>query len=266
MGCNFMSPLLGMISMYKFLLCFFLFLPQIAFAVTTNVFFIGGQSNAKSAWADGIEAALVDSNQYENVLVVHQQHSGAWLQFWYSENGAGQNYRDDFFNTNGTAALQTVLNNNETVLSGLFWFQGEGDAGDSRAMDRYATRFTDMIDEITDSTPNLDPNFQYALSLIDADFDPLKRQLGNASVDDIDRMREILKGLAGDLYYDSRGLERTDKFHLTSEALYDAGLGLGETFLSSAATSAVPIPAGFPLLLSALFGLGYFRKSSKATS
>ncbi len=125
-----------------------------------------------------------------------------------------------------------------------------------------------MIGEITASTPNLDPNFQFALSLIDADFDPLKRQLGNASVDDIDRMRDILKDLAGDLYYDSRGLERTDKFYLTSEALYDAGLGLGETFLlNSAATSAaVPVQAGFPLLLSALFGLGYFRKSSKARS
>ncbi len=240
-------------------LTLFLFLfANFAHAETVNVFFAGGQSNAKLEWANGIEAALVNSNRYENVLVVHEIHSGNWLQSWYLDGAQQDNYRSDFFNASGTGALQTALTGANTVFSGFFWFQGEGDSGWSVARDAYAERFNGMLNDILASTPNIDKNFQTAFSIIDAEYDNYELPGGRTPAD-INAMRDVLFSMAGDNHYDTRGLERTDIFHLTPDALFTAGYGLGDTF----ATTPVPLPAAFWLLFSAVMGLFFSKKKTK---
>lgn len=82
----------------------FLFLsPGITNANIINVFFAGGQSNAKSEWVNGIKDALIASNKYENIVIVHQIHPGDWLHSWYSGNSSAKTnlqFIDDLQNPN----------------------------------------------------------------------------------------------------------------------------------------------------------------------
>lgn len=112
-----------------------------------------------------------------------------------------------------------------------------------------------MINDILTSSPNVDPNFHTAHSIIDADY--INHTLpGGRTPQDINDMREILFSIAGDYYYDTRGLDRVDEWHLTPDALYTAGYRLGEAFT----TTAVPLPAAFWLFFSEVMGLFFTKK------
>ena len=115
-----------------------------------------------------------------------------------------------------------------------------------------------MIDNIITDTQNLDPEFHFALSIIDAAPTVSSPLSAGRTMQDINQMRQIQQDLAGAYSFDTRGYERRDVFHLTTPALYSVGNGLGTAFLMP-----VPIPPAFISFLSALLGIGFLSKRVK---
>ena len=155
------------------ILMFVLLYPQLTVAATINVFFAGGQSNAKQPWVDSIESTLTTSGAYQNVLVVNSAHPGNWLSQWYTDT-ANANYSYDFYNANGTGLLESSLNEIEQagdtfVFTGLFWFQGEGDTGAQSAIDLYGSRFLAMLEQLSnDINGDVIRSVDFTMVIIDA--------------------------------------------------------------------------------------------------
>lgn len=125
-------------------------------AATVDVFFVGGQSNAKPEFAHGIEEVLRASGRYPQLRVVYINHSGRMIACWWdvSANALAPYYLTDFLNPaypapvitpldrdasgkpksiNTKGALKTALDEIAAAgdtgrVSGFFWFQGETDA------------------------------------------------------------------------------------------------------------------------------------------
>ena len=143
------------------------------FGDVVNLYFAGGQSNAKVEWASAIEVRL--GEVIDNVEVVHIRHSGNAMSQWYTTS-AQANYETDFFNTSATGVLETAIAQIEAagddpVFRGFFWFQGEGDTGDTNTMDLYAGRFNGMLSELK-SDLGISEDIEFTMALIDMNSDP----------------------------------------------------------------------------------------------
>ena len=97
-----------------------------SFGDVVNLYFAGGQSNAKAEWAAAIEARL--GAFIDNVEVVHIRHSGNPMSQWYTTS-AQANYDADFFNTSATGKLETAIADieaagDEAVFSRFFLVSG----------------------------------------------------------------------------------------------------------------------------------------------
>ena len=203
-----------------------------------NVFFAGGQSNATGAWADAITAELVADPAYDNVVMVHSYHPGNWLQTWYT-TGPQANYETDFFNASQTGVLEAQLAaitaaGDTYVLSGFFWFQGEGDTGSTEAADLYESRFMAMLNQIkTDAGLNYD--IPFTLAVIDANPDdfPEGRTLEQINYLRNIQQNELAVAANNGTSVDTRGYTRTDAWHLTTEAKQSLGAVMAQQHIAT---------------------------------
>ena len=208
-----------------------------------NVFFAGGQSNAKAAWADAITAELVADPAYDNVVMVHSYHPGHWLQNWYTAAGAKANYETDFFNASQTGALEAQLAaitaaGDDYVISGFFWFQGEGDTGSTEAADLYESRFMAMLNQIkTDA--GLDYDIPFTLAVIDANSayeTPAGRTWAQINYLRNIQQNDLAVAANNGTSVDTRGYARTDEWHLTTEASQSLGAVMAQQHIATFTT------------------------------
>ncbi|MEJ6572605.1 MAG: sialate O-acetylesterase [Akkermansiaceae bacterium] len=203
-----------------------------------NVFFAGGQSNATAAWADAITAELVADPAYDNVVMVHSYHPGNWLQTWYT-TGVQANYETDFFNASQTGVLEAQLAaitaaGDTYVISGFFWFQGEGDTGSTEAADLYESRFMAMLNQIkTDA--GLDYDIPFTLAVIDANPDdpPAGRTWEQINYLRNIQQNELAVAANNGTSVDTRGYARTDAWHLTTEAKQSLGAVMAQQHIAT---------------------------------
>ena len=208
-------------------------------STTINVFFAGGQSNAKQPWADSIGKTLSASGAYSNVLIVNSMHPGDWLYEWYYQDAPNYNYDADFYNIGGTGVLESSFNEIELagdtfVFTGLFWFQGEGDTGAQSAIDLYESRFLGMLDQLySDVNGEQNGSIDFTMAVIDAN--PIYEQPAGRTWDQINSLRDAQFNLASSYgsYVDTRGYDRLDEWHLTTSALELLGTEMANTFLST---------------------------------
>lgn len=133
----------------------------------TDVVFVGGQSNAKSQLADGVEAALRASGRFENLRVCVKRHGGVPIRFWLDGDlppghrrhpaqkglAAPNWYQVDFMKAEGTpgpaAFLERVFAEERAAgrtprLAGLVWFHGESDSDHDKFVDAYRGRVAEL--------------------------------------------------------------------------------------------------------------------------
>ncbi len=245
------------VSFIKIFALFF-FLASSANAAVIDVFFAGGQSNATAAWVDGLSSTL--GTQYDNPLVVYQNHPGKWLRSWYGGNAEADNgapsdlYKQDFYNNSGTGMLQSALNdivaNGDTYnFRGLFWYQGESEITSELDVSRYNFRFNSMLDQIQ-SDLSLDP-FRFVIAAVDANRPLLK----DVEIQQIEAMRDVQFGIGNQALGASFDIAAgaynwVDKWHLDQASARLAGIGMASAYIS-----AVPVPAAVWLFGSGLLGL-----------
>lgn len=237
-----------------------------------NVFFAGGQSNAKLAWAEAIESRLTESGRYEEVVVVQNNSGGAWLNHWINPNSdaATEAYKHDFFNENGTGNLQAAISGltgsgDDPVFSGFFWMQGESDSLDPNAISRYAESFNLLLQRINIDlgfAPS-DRQFNVSLGAVSTNADAaFPAQLQASYPDhDIDAMRQVQFNIASaDPFIsitDSHLYERYDYWHMTNESLVSLGENMATDFLG---LTPVPLPPAIYVFFCAVVSLLKFRK------
>jgi Carbohydrate esterase, sialic acid-specific acetylesterase len=229
-----------------------------AYGATVNVFFAGGQSNAQPEWANSIESTLTNSGVYSDVRVVYNMHYGNNLALWYND-GPNINYEKDFFAPDGSGLLETALNEinlagDTYVFSGLFWVQGETDAGDEAWIAGYKSRFLGMMSNIYGDINNgNDGLFNFELAIIDAN--PAYAELPGRTWNQVNALRQAQSNLVNSTEYgqgyDTRGYERVDEWHLTTSALEEVGKGMANAYLATV----VPLPSALWLFGSGLLGL-----------
>ena len=207
----------------------------------TRVFFAGGQSNAKGQWAEAIQKELKKAYGQRAVLV-HSYHPGAWLNGWYNGGAVQKNYRVDFHNAEGTGALQKTIKKLETQgkswqLSGIFWMQGEGDSGSDKAIAQYAASFNAMLAQVNKDL-GIDYDHTRVIAVIDGNhekkYDDPKNLAGRSRAA-VDKMRAVLIKLGsadGCGYVDTRGMPRSDAWHLKPDALKTLGTAMGKKCVS----------------------------------
>ena len=115
---------------------------------TVNVFFAGGQSNAKQTWASAIASGL-QAGYGSTLAMVWSNHSGEGLANWFTTQPQS-NYSNDFWNVSGTGVLQSQIRaitnaGDKVAFQGIFWFQGETDTGSTASMDAYTNRVGLML-------------------------------------------------------------------------------------------------------------------------
>jgi len=207
-------------------------------AAVKNVFFAGGQSNAKSQWADAIEAQLSSDPTYDNVVMVHMIHSGNPLSNWYTTTPQA-NYQADLYKGDGTAALESALDSitgaGDTYrLSGFFWFQGESDSGSATSRAEYDNRFRAMLGQLK-SDLSLSYDIDYTLAVIDAD---AGHTPSGRTYADVDALRNNQINMAATdthgNYHDTRGFDRGDTWHVTtSGALQSLGTAMANSHVDA---------------------------------
>ena len=235
-----------------------------ASASTVNVFFAGGQSNAKPVWADAIQNTLVASGRYQNVMMISTMHSGNALNQWFDMGAPQANYQQDFFSPAGTGLVQQATNTisaqgDTYVFTGFFWFQGESDQQYPSSTQLYGERFRGMMGQL-DADLGGHSGFPAPVSLALIDYNPAyDSTVPVGTKDHIEVFRQVQRDLVSSIplgsYYDTRGYTRTDAYHLTLDALTTVGVGMADTFLAATAPTPVPAPAAFWLLGSGLLGL-----------
>ena len=193
---------------------------------TVNVFFAGGQSNAKAQWASAIASGL-QAGYGSTLVMAHSNHSGNAMSQWFTTVPQA-NYRTDFWNASGTGFLQTqihaITNAGDTaVLQGIFWFQGEGDTASNAAgyatMDAYTNRFLGMLSQLKTDL-GITNEIRFTLAIIDAKpgatYDNDLAAIGRTR-ESVDYLRtnqiEMCSGPRG-AYVDTRGYLRSDVWHL----------------------------------------------------
>ncbi len=243
--------------MKKFITSIFVLMIAVltAEAAVKNVFFAGGQSNAKASWGAAIASGL-RAGYGSNLVMVHVNHSGEAMDRWFTTLPRA-NYSNDFFNASGTGALQAQIQaitdaGDEAVFQGFFWFQGETDTGSTASMDAYTNRFSAMMAQLkTDLALTNDVHF--TMAIIDGNPDPVyddPANTGGRTRADIDYLRARQIGISSSpngSYVDTRGYERSDLWHVKTSAPDDLSrLGLN---MSIAFTNAfgISLPAVEPV-------------------
>lgn len=210
-----------MMEMLKALVVLFLVCTSSAQATHVSVFFVGGQSNATQQYKDAIQAALIASGRYEEVLVAYVNHSGSSISLWMT-NPNYLFYENDFFNSSGTGVLQSAIASispSKTYsFEGLFWFQGEADRFDPP---NWVSLFKDAPNSLL-SRLRADlgsSNWKYVVTLVDSyTTNPSDKAMYDAIHDAMKAMvdNDPAYGLAAD----SRGYERrSDRLHLVVPAV-----------------------------------------------
>jgi hypothetical protein len=217
-------------------------------AATRNVFFAGGQSNAKAVWAAAIASGL-QSGYGSSLVMVHTNHSGEPLANWFTTE-AKANYSNDLFNAAGTGLLQTQIRaitnaGDHAVFQGFFWFQGESDTGSAATMEAYTNRFKAMMAQLKGDL-GLTNDVRFAFAIIDAnpspDFDDDLAASGRTRemVDTLRTNQINLCSTPPGAYVDTRGYTRTDLWHLTTDELTRLGGNLSTAFTNKFGTSLPP--------------------------
>jgi autotransporter-associated beta strand protein len=133
-----------------------------------DIFFMGGQSNAKFDVALGIQDVLTKSGQFNNPDVVWINHPGKQLMNWSDNQVAGlpvqfprEFYDSDLFGLTGTynkdflpqGKLQKALSGygGPHKFRGFFWWQGESDQMNGTSF-AYAARFLGMMNQLAADT------------------------------------------------------------------------------------------------------------------
>lgn len=200
---------------------------SVGLAGSRNVFFAGGQSNAKAEWAAAIAAGL-QAGYGADLVMVHTNHPGEAMANWFTTAPA-VNYSNDLFNAAGTGRLQAQIQaitnaGDQAVFRGFFWFQGESDTGSAATMDAYTNRFQAMMARLRQDL-GLTNDVRFTLAVIDANtnvaFDTVLTDSGRTREGiNTFRARQIDLGAApSGSCADTRGYERTDLWHLTSSEL-----------------------------------------------
>ncbi|MCM8540411.1 MAG: sialate O-acetylesterase [Lentisphaeraceae bacterium] len=192
-----------------------------------DIVFVGGQSNAVSAWANGIKKELQSSKAFSNLVIVHKYHPGHWLQSWYSEK-TNKDFDEDFYNKDGSGALEkawknAIANGKTPRLAGFFWFQGEGDTGDPNIDKNYERRFNKILSLLQSHFKQTAP-IPFAVAIIDANQDPRyndPKVLVGRTRAKVEKMRDIHKKLGkqtNGVAVDTREFSRSDAWHLKGGA------------------------------------------------
>jgi hypothetical protein len=219
-----------------------------AHAATRNVFFAGGQSNAKATWASAIASGL-QAGYGADLVMVATNHSGEGLANWFT-SGPNANYSNDLFNAAGTGLLQSRIHaitnaGDEVVFKGFFWFQGETDTGSYASMDAYTNRFRAMMAQLKQDL-GMETDVNFMLAVIDGNPDPFYDDPANAAGRtraDVDYLRGIQTNLCvapSGAYVDTRGYTRTDMWHLTTSELTRLGTDMSTVFTNTFGISPPP--------------------------
>lgn len=214
----------------KKLLLICLLLPQLIYSETVDLVITAGQSNAgrdNFAWAKGIEDALSESGscRFENLCVISTFHGGRPLNEWYDE-GEQVWYEEDFFNAEGTGALQATIDNltgagYDVNFVGLFWFQGESDGLERHggSAELYPERWEGMINQLDSDIGHSD--WGYVMNTVGNSGDAINNAL--TSITDSDT-----RGLLFDTQVEPY---RTDPDDIHGYDHYAVGQGNAELFL-----------------------------------
>ena len=239
-------------SFLKISALFFILVSPVNAAVI-DVFFAGGQSNASQFWADGIDSVL--SANYDNHLLVHQNHPGERLDRWY-DGGPRSNYDEDFYHNDLASpgllqsTLDAIIANGDTYrMSGFFWYQGVSEMTSDSDVAAYESRFMSILGQIQ-SDLSLDP-FRYMIAAVEAD----RTGWGNAKNSQIEALRAVQFSIGDNplgMTYDiaTGGYTFVDQWHLSSASAEQAGIDMATAFVT-----AVPVPAAVWLFGSGLIGL-----------
>jgi len=207
-------------------------------AKTVNVFFAGGQSNAKAEWASAIAGGL-QTGYGSTLVMVSKTHPGAGLSSWFTTTPQ-DNYTNDFWNASGTGALQSQIRaitnaGDVAVFQGIFWFQGETDTGSYASMDAYTNRVGGMLARIKMDL-GLTNDIRLTYAVIDGNPDPYyddPANSGGRTRADIDYLRayQTAQGAQTQFaYVDTRGYTRADMWHVTSAELTRLGLAMSAAY------------------------------------
>jgi len=190
-----------------------------------DLFIVTGQSNARPAFALGIESGLRASGEFDNVVVYNAQRSGNWLSQWMTDSNGeysyAGNFLEDLWAPDGSSGLQQLIadleSDGDTVtVRGFFWWQGEGDTGSVNAQNTYSERLQWMISELQ----GYYGDFDVMLTLIDWNtaFPQSLENIGRTPAD-VEAIRDALVDAAVSMdamYFDSRGYPRADLWHVAS--------------------------------------------------
>ena len=211
-------------------------------AKTVNVFFAGGQSNAKAEWASAIASGL-QAGYGSSLVMVYTNHSGQAMANWFT-TAPQINYSNDLWNTSGTGLLQSQIRaitnaGDQAVFRGFFWFQGESDTGSNTAayavMDAYTNRFTDMLSQLKTDL-GMTNDVRFCLAVIDADPNPdydddlADGGRDRACIEYLRNNQVFLGSMPTGSYVDTRGYTRTDLWHLTTSELARLGTAMSGAY------------------------------------
>ncbi len=220
-------------------------------AKTVNVFFAGGQSNAKVAWSSAIATGLQEG--YGSTLVMaYTNHSGTALSQWFTTTPQVY-YSSDFWNASGTGFLQSQIRaitnaGDQAVFRGVFWFQGESDTGDAGSMSAYTNRFKAMMAQLKQDFA-LTNDVRFCLAIIDGNPDPFYDDPVNtggrtrAAIDTLRTNQIVLCSGPLGSYVDTRGYERSDLWHLKTSSpdeVSRAGLAMSAAYTNKFGVSPPP--------------------------
>ena len=221
-----------------------------AHASHIDLFFAGGQSNAREEWAEGIEQGLVSSGLYENVEIAFNRHPGEGMITWWRSDTAETrraNYLADFYAPGaGEGVLEKrvreIAEAGDTyTFHGLFWFQGEGDNYADNAAGVWAERFLGMLDTIESDFATGDLPFVAAKIWGNQALIPADRWARIAMI----RGQQQLAAETADVAsatYDTIDVPRVDDWHISLEDLPGVGLRMAQTLV------ALPEPTSLILL------------------
>jgi len=215
---------------------------------TVNVFFAGGQSNAKQTWASAIASGL-QAGYGSTLVMAYTNHSGEGLSNWFTTTPQA-NYSNDFWNAAGTGVLQSQIRaitnaGDKVVFQGIFWFQGETDTGSTASMDAYTNRIGLMLAQLKQDL-GMTNSIRFGYAVIDGNSDPYyddPANSGGRTRADIDYLRayQIAQGSGPQFTYaDTRGYTRTDMWHLTTSELARQGAAMSVAYTSKFGTSLPP--------------------------
>jgi hypothetical protein len=235
-----------------------------------DVWFAGGQSNANSLWAQGITTALAESGLWTNPQVVHVGHSGATIWAWHNYYFAQPRqslYFQDFFDPSPSsdAALEARLKSltaagNTVTFRGVFWMQGETNAGGADAS-TYGSRFLTILDLVRQ---DLDVPYEipFVIGLTSGD----TSMLPPSAYAYLDVLRQQQQWAADTASYatsvDTAAWPRVDGWHMATADYPKMGYAFGQAYN----TMIVPEPQPFLMMLAGVIATRIFRTARRGAA